>query len=64
MALGAVAGYHRALDAVISRVVDGLMNFPGIILAIMVMAALGPAEANVILSITAMYVPRIVRVVS
>jgi len=63
VALGAVAGYHRALDAVISRVVDGLMNFPGIILAIMVMAALGPAEANVILSITAMYVPRIVRVV-
>ena len=29
------------------------MNFPGIILAIMVMAALGPAEVNVILSITA-----------
>ena len=63
IALGALAGYHPRLDAVISRGVDGLMNFPGIILGIMVMAALGPAEVNVILSITAMYAPRIVRVV-
>ena len=60
---GALAGYFRVLDAVISRVVDGLMIFPGLILAIMIMAALGPKESNVILAMTILYTPRIVRVV-
>jgi peptide/nickel transport system permease protein len=61
--LGALAGYCRAVDAAVSRVMDGLMNFPGIILGIMVIAALGQSETNVILSMTIMYTPRIVRVV-
>jgi peptide/nickel transport system permease protein len=61
--LGALAGYYSAVDAAISRVMDGLMNFPGIILGIMVIAALGQSEINVILSMTIMYTPRIVRVV-
>lgn len=61
--LGALAGYYKPCDGLISRVMDGLMNFPGIILGIMVIAALGQSEANVILSMTIMYTPRIVRVV-
>ncbi len=61
--LGLLAGYYRPVDAVVSRLVDGLMVFPGLILGIMLMAALGPAESNVIVAMTILYTPRIVRVV-
>jgi peptide/nickel transport system permease protein len=60
---GLLAGYYRAVDAVVSRLVDGLMIFPGLILGIMLMAALGPAESNVIIAMTILYTPRIIRVV-
>jgi peptide/nickel transport system permease protein len=61
--LGLLAGYYRALDALISRMVDALMVFPGLIMAIMLMAALGPAESNVVFAMTILYTPRIIRVV-
>jgi peptide/nickel transport system permease protein len=61
--LGLLSGYYRALDAVIGRVVDAFMVFPGLIMAIMLMAALGPAETNVVIAMTILYTPRIVRVV-
>jgi peptide/nickel transport system permease protein len=60
---GSLAGYYRRFDAVISRVVDALMIFPGLILGVMIMAALGPKASNVILAMTILYTPRIVRVV-
>ena len=60
---GALAGYYRIFDAVISRVVDALMIFPGLILGVMIMAALGPNASNVVLAMTILYTPRIVRVV-
>ena len=60
---GALAGFYRVFDAVISRVVDALMIFPGLILGVMIMAALGPAASNVVLAMTILYTPRIVRVV-
>ena len=63
VAFGLLAGYYRALDALISRLVDGLMVFPGLIMAIMLMAALGPAETNVVIAMTILYTPRIIRVV-
>jgi peptide/nickel transport system permease protein len=61
--LGLLAGYYKPVDMVVSRLVDGLMIFPGLILGIMLMAALGPAESNVILAMTILYTPRIIRVV-
>lgn len=60
---GALAGYYRFLDAMISRIVDALMIFPGLILGVMIMAALGPKASNVVLAMTILYTPRIVRVV-
>jgi peptide/nickel transport system permease protein len=60
--LGCIAGYWRRADAVISRIGDALLNFPGLIIGIMVMAALGPSERNVVLAMVIMYTPRIVRV--
>lgn len=61
--LGALAGFYRFADAVISRIGDALINFPGLIIGIMVVAALGQSEVNVILAMVIMYTPRIVRVV-
>ncbi|OLC39832.1 MAG: peptide ABC transporter permease [Candidatus Rokubacteria bacterium 13_1_40CM_4_69_5] len=60
---GLLAGYFRALDNPIMRVMDGLMAFPAIILAIALMASLGPSVSNVILAIAVVYTPRVARVV-
>jgi peptide/nickel transport system permease protein len=60
--LGAWSGMSRIADAVISRFVDALMIFPGLILGIMIVAALGPSVINVVLAMTILYTPRIVRV--
>src|SRR2546426_596055 len=47
----------------IMRVMDGLMAFPAIILAIALMASLGPSVTNVIVAIGVVYMPRVARVV-
>jgi peptide/nickel transport system permease protein len=52
-AIGAVAGYHGgAVDDVISRVIDTLLAFPGLLLAIAIVAVLGPSLVNVLLALT------------
>jgi peptide/nickel transport system permease protein len=56
--IGLIAGYYRRLDLVIMRVMDGLMAFPAILLAIALMAARGPGVWNVILSLSIVYLPR------
>jgi peptide/nickel transport system permease protein len=51
--LGAVAGYSGGkIDDLISRVMDVLMAFPGILLAIALVAVLGPSLGNVILALS------------
>jgi peptide/nickel transport system permease protein len=60
---GVVAGYYRRLDNVVMRVMDGLMAFPAIVLAIALMASLGPSVLNVIIAIGVVYSPRVARVV-
>ncbi|MFN3685436.1 ABC transporter permease [Salinarimonas sp.] len=61
--LGLLAGFFRRLDAPISRVVDAMMAFPDILLAIALVAALGPSAANVVIALAIVYAPRIARVV-
>lgn len=52
--LGSLAGYHGGIvDDVISRVIDVLLAFPGLLLAIALVAVLGPSLANVLLALTA-----------
>jgi len=63
LAFGLLGGYYRALDNVLMRVMDGLMAFPGIILAIALMASLGPSVINVIVALGIVYVPRVARIV-
>jgi peptide/nickel transport system permease protein len=60
--VGLLAGFYRRFDSVIMRVMDGLMAFPGVILAIAIMAAIGPRVENVIFSLTVVYTPRLARV--
>ena len=60
---GLVAGFYRRLDNVVMRIMDGLMAFPAIVLAIALMAALGASVVNVIVAIGVVYSPRVARVV-
>lgn len=61
--IGASAGYFRKLDNPIMRVMDGLMAFPAILLAIALAATLGPSEFNAVLALTIAYTPRTARIV-
>lgn len=64
IALGLMAGYFRgAPEFLIMRGVDLLLSFPTIILAIAMVAFLGPSIRNLIVIIGVIYVPRFVRVV-
>jgi peptide/nickel transport system permease protein len=56
--VGLVAGYSRRLDTVVMRVMDGLMAFPAILLAIALMAVRGPGVWNVIFALSIVYMPR------
>jgi peptide/nickel transport system permease protein len=61
--IGLTAGYYQRLDTPLMRVMDGLEAFPSILLAIAIMATLGPATEHVILALTVVYVPNIARLV-
>jgi peptide/nickel transport system permease protein len=58
VAIGLAAGYNRRLDLVLMRLMDGLMAFPAILLAIALMAARGPGVWNVIFALSVVYTPR------
>jgi peptide/nickel transport system permease protein len=61
--LGTLASYVRWLDGLIMRGLDGLMAFPGVLLAIALAAALGPSEVNAIIALTVTFTPRTARIV-
>jgi peptide/nickel transport system permease protein len=61
--LGLVAGFFRSADKVVARVIDAMMAFPDIQLAISLVAALGPSLVNVILALGIVYTPRLARIV-
>ena len=61
--VGILSAQYRRIDAVTMRVMDGLMAFPAILLAIGVSAALGPQTGSVIAALTFSYAPRTARVV-
>jgi peptide/nickel transport system permease protein len=63
LAIGLVSGYSRLADAVLMRVMDGLMSIPAILLAIALMAVAKASVLTVIVAITIVEVPRVVRLV-
>jgi peptide/nickel transport system permease protein len=60
---GLLGGYYQRVDLVLMRIMDGMMAFPGIVLAVGIMAAMGPHVANVIVALAIVQAPRVVRVV-
>ena len=63
LAIGLVTGYVRWLDAIVMRIMDGLMSIPPVLLAIALMALTRASITNVIAAITLAEVPRVVRLV-
>ena len=63
LVVGLLAGYVRWVDAVVMRIMDGLMAIPGILLAIALISLAGASLTNVIIAITVPEVPRVVRLV-
>jgi peptide/nickel transport system permease protein len=61
--IGLVTGYVRIADAVVMRVMDGLMSIPPVLLAIALMALTRASIENVIFAITLSEVPRVTRLV-
>ena len=61
--LGLLSGYYRRFDTPIMRTLDGLMAFPSILLAIAIMASLGPSTFNVFLALVVVYTPTVARLV-
>lgn len=60
---GLLAGYIRWIDAVLMRMVDGLMAIPSILLAIAIVSLWGASLWTVLVAITIPEVPRVVRLV-
>jgi peptide/nickel transport system permease protein len=62
-AIGVVAAQFRKLDAPIMRLMDALMSFPAILLALGIAAALGPSVSSVVAALSVAYIPAGVRIV-
>jgi peptide/nickel transport system permease protein/dipeptide transport system permease protein len=62
--LGCISGYYKGkLDSVIMRIMDMILSFPYILLAIVIVAYLGPNLRNAMVAIGITYIPRFARIV-
>ena len=61
--LGLLAGFVRTLEAPLMRLVDAMMALPDLLLAIALVAILGPSAWTVVLALSLVYTPRVARVV-
>lgn len=61
--VGMLAGYYRSLDNLLMRIMDGLLAFPSIVLALGLVAALGPRISNAVIALSIVYTPRVARLV-
>jgi peptide/nickel transport system permease protein len=63
-AIGLASGYVGGWsDEVVMRLLDVLLSFPALLLALVLLSTVGPSNANLVLVITILYVPMIARVV-
>lgn len=61
--IGLYSSYYKLLDHILMRICDGLMAFPGILLAMALTAALGSNMINVIIALSIISIPAKARVV-
>lgn len=60
---GLLSGFVRSVDAVLMRVMDGLMSIPSVLLAVALIALTGASLGNVIIAIAIAEIPRVARLV-
>jgi len=63
LAIGLVSGFFRYVDAVVMRIMDGLMAIPSVLLAIAVISLSGASVKTVLIAIVIPEIPRVVRLV-
>ena len=68
IALGALVGMSTAyrggrVDEVVMRAMDGLMSFPSLLMALLVLTTLGPSSINISAAVAVVSMPRVARVV-
>ena len=64
VSIGAISGYFGGwTDNIIMRLMDAVMSFPAILLAIGIMAVLGGNLNNVVIALGFVYIPRFARIV-
>jgi peptide/nickel transport system permease protein len=63
MIIGLYAAYYSVLDHLLMRLCDALMAFPDILLAVAIMAVLGPQPINVVIAVTISKIPTMARIV-
>jgi len=66
-AIGLVVGiasvhFGGMTDLILQRIVDAMMSFPALVLAIAIMAALGSSVNNVVIALTIIYIPSTARI--
>lgn len=61
--IGTVAGFSRWADAVVMRIMDGMMAIPGILLAVALMTLMQASIQTVVIAIALPEIPRVVRLV-
>lgn len=61
--IGIIGGYYKGLiDEGLMRTMDAFMSFPPVLLALVIMASIGPALSNAVLAIALVYTPYFARV--
>jgi len=63
MIVGLLSASYSVLDHIFMRICDGLFAFPSILLAISIMAALGPNPGNVIIALSIIFIPSMARII-
>jgi peptide/nickel transport system permease protein len=62
--IGLTAGYYGGkIDEAIMRVGDGVMSFPSLMLALLVLTTLGPSVINIVIAVAITFVPRVARII-
>lgn len=61
--IGTISALYPVVDEILMRAMDILMAFPAILLAIGILAILGPRLSNIIIALSIVYTPRSARVV-
>ena len=61
--IGAVAGYYNMMDTILMRIMDVFLAIPTTLLAVAIVAAMGPSLVNVVLAIAISQTPTFARVI-